>query len=86
MEEHEISCVVRDTNKIITNIGFNGKIYSVMQVAQWIVDKKYRFYILKEDGKKVYVDQRNDPTTKQTILTTKLDDYSKNELDSLPVC
>lgn len=82
MNEYQISCVVRDTNGVITNIGIEGKIYSVLHAVQLMVDKKYRFYILTEDGNKEYVEQRKDPTTKQIILTTNL----KDNLDSLPSC
>ena len=82
MEEYQISCVIRDTNGVITNIGIEGKVYSVSHVAQLIVDKKCRFYIVTEDGNKEYVEQRKDPTTKQIILTTTLE-YN---LDFLPSC
>ncbi len=82
MEEYQISCVVRDTNGIITNIGFEGKVYSVLHAVQLIVDRKCRFYILTEDGNKEYIEQRKDPSTEQIILTTN----SKNNIDSLPSC
>jgi hypothetical protein len=52
MEEYQISCVVRDTNGVITNIGIEGKVYSVSHAGQLIIDKKCRFYILTEDGNK----------------------------------
>jgi hypothetical protein len=82
MEEYQISCVVRDTNGIITNIGVEGKVYSVLHAAKLIVDKKCRLYILADDGNKEYVEQRKDPTTKRIILSTSL----KDNLDSLPMC
>ncbi|MGD9671883.1 MAG: hypothetical protein AB7U98_00215 [Candidatus Nitrosocosmicus sp.] len=82
MEEYQISCIVRDTNGVITNIGIEGKVYSVSHAAQLIVDKKCRFYIVTKDGNKEFVEQRKDPTTKQIILTTNLE----NNLDSLPSC
>lgn len=39
MEEYQISCVVRDTNGVITNIGIEGKVYFFSHTAQLIVDK-----------------------------------------------
>lgn len=85
MTEFQITCVVQDSNGIITSVGINGQSYSVLTVVNWILSKTYSFFTMK-NGYKAQVHARQHPTTKRWFLTTEPDSTTENNLDFLPKC
>jgi hypothetical protein len=54
VEEYEITCVKQDFFENITHVEINGRQYRSETVVQWLQDKKYDVYTIK-NGQKTYV-------------------------------
>ena len=84
MEEFQISCVVQNSNGVITHVGIGGKTHPVMDIVNWILNRTYMFYTIKNGYKAtVYAKQS---TLGNWFLTTEPDSTKVNNLDFLRVC
>ena len=85
MTEYQITCVVQDSNGIITSVGINGQTYTVITVVNWILNRTHTFFTMK-NGYRAQVYAKQHPTTKRWFLTTEPDGTRENNLDFLPHC
>ena len=85
MREFEISCVVQDITGVINKVGIWEDIFTVQEVATWILNKTYRFYAYKR-GHKTYLKPRRTNYSGRLYLTTDPNDKRENNLEFLPSC
>ena len=85
MREFKISCVVEDIHGVIHKVGIWDNMFTVQEVAIWIIDKTYRFYTNK-NGYKTYLKPRRTSYSGRLYLTTDPNDKRENNLDFLPYC
>src|SRR6476660_1197183 len=85
MREFEISCVLPDISGVINKVGIWDDIFTVQEVATWILNKTYRFYAYKRRHK-IYLKTRRTNYSGRLYLTTDPNDKRENNLDFLPYC
>lgn len=85
MDAFKISCVTKNYNDVITHVGIDGKKYAVIDVVQWLLDKKYTIFTMKY-GKVVLVYPRQNYQSKRWFLTTIPDGVLENNLGFLSSC
>ena len=85
MREFEISCVVQDITGVNNKVGILEDIFTVQEVATWVLNKTYRFYAYKR-GHKTYLKPRRTNYSGRLYLTTDPNDKRENNLDFLPYC
>jgi hypothetical protein len=85
MADKRIKCIKHDSNKVITHVGVEDEIFTVLQVWNWIENKTHTYYT-QENGNRAEVYNRIHPSTQRKYLTTIPDDYEENNLDFLPYC
>jgi len=85
MREFEISCVLSDVMGVINKVGIRDDIFTVQEVATWILDKGYRFNSYKR-GHKTYLKPRRTNYSGRLYLTTAPNDKRENNLSFLPNC
>lgn len=88
MTTFQITCIVDDSNKVITHVGL-GSTQSKITVQTAVDDLRSptgdRYYTMK-DGKRADVYAKQHPSTGRWFLTTNPDDTRENNLDFLPKC
>jgi len=85
MADKRIECIRHDSNKVITHVGVEGEIFTVLQVWNWINENIHTYYT-EEGGNRAKVYHRVHPKTGRKFLTTEPDGLNENNLDFLPYC
>lgn len=85
MGDYRIHCIKHDSNKVITHVGVEDKVYTVREVWEWITNKIHTYYT-EEGGVRAKVHPREHPETGHKYLTTDPDGHDENNLDFLRYC
>ena len=88
MAEFQITCIVENSDKVITKVGygFSGYKLDVQTVVNDMRNPSGDRYYTMKGGQRATVYAKQHPTSGRWFLTTNPDDTRENNLDFLPKC
>ena len=89
MPTYQVTCITpdgADTDWRIDSIGFNGDVYEIDAVIQWLQASNENKLWVTANGKSVWVGIRQHPTSGRLYLSTEPDGYSLNNLANQTRC
>ncbi len=85
MTEHIITCVKKNENGVIIQVGIDGKLYDVETIASHIWNNEHSYYT-NAMGIRVKVHAFRDQKTNRPYLSTSTNNKLPNNLKYLPTC
>jgi hypothetical protein len=87
MTRYRITCVVKDKNDIIQQVGLdNGEMHQVGDIIYWIDNRIHEFFSTTPSGRFNVPVYASHPSIGNPFITTSQDGIPPNNLDLLPSC
>jgi hypothetical protein len=90
MATYQVTCITRDQDDIdwrIDAVGFNGEVYPIDAVIEWLrASDENQLWVVDDAGNSVWVLLKQHPQSARWFLTTEPDGRPLNNLASLKEC